>query len=163
MSRLKRPFLGKRRSLRNFLVAIAATLLMGYLSNELSVTHCLQETRDLTEDTSRDMLRRVGRHGANLPQGRHIIWLSRANLYDEAPGLLGTKSWWYPPLLVPRFESGVSYPWAYAVPLRWPTPFVVRVAYGFAIDGQSGGTGMDYYATFFGGAVRIHRRTLSMF
>jgi hypothetical protein len=154
----------RRRAFKAVLAALATILLAGQISNEISLRQCEQMTRDSTASVSADLFSRLNRHvkDKRLP-GYRTSWLPRHDLRDDAPALLGVRSWWHPPLLVPGFEGEAYYPWAYAVPLRWPTPFVVRVAHGFAVDGQSGGTGIDYYIAFFGCATRIHRRSLTMF
>jgi hypothetical protein len=154
-----------RRRLKIALATIAGVLLTGQISSEVSIPRCLALTRDSTSNSAQDLLRRFSsRHGGDAwPPGQQIAWLSRRDLRDGALNLVGQRAWWHPPYLMPDFESDVYYPWAYAVPLRWPAPFIVRVAYGVAVDGQSGGIGIDYYVTFFGYSARVHRRILGMF
>lgn len=152
----------RRRALKVSLVVLVV-LLSGLISNEVSIRRCVQMTRDSTALVTQDLLHRRSLSRSERDHGEEIAWLTRMELQDEAPDLLGIQSWVHPPLLLPAFEKKVRYPWAYAVPLKWPVPFVVRVAHGFAVDGQSGGIGIDYYLTFLGRVVRMRCRSLGMF
>lgn len=154
-----RPSRLRRRLL---VVALLVVLVLGagLASNELSRPRCVSATREYVSETARDLWFRHSRQGAGEAA---ITWLDREELVDGSIALPDGRGWGEPPLLLPSENGPLPYPWAYAVVVRWPVPFVTRVAHGFAAGGQAGGTGIDYYLTAFGLCTRIRRRPLSAF
>jgi len=112
---------------------------LGLISNQISVESCTLKTRRRIEIIV------AGMEGGQRP----IDWLPRSQLIDKKfpPRSL---AWLKPARLVPGLGAKGTYPWAYAEPLVWGVPFVVRIANGFATHGQAGGTAITYYLAFFG-------------
>ncbi len=115
----------------------ASVMLLGLLSNHLSTSGCAEKTRRKVE------ARVAGMEGGNRP----ITWVPPSQLIDDTfpPRTLAFLK---PPSLMPGRKT--DYPWAYVEPLPWAVPFVVRIARGFATNGQAGGTCVVYYLAFFG-------------
>jgi hypothetical protein len=67
------------------------------------------------------------------------------------------------PALAPAEGSSVEVPWALAIALSPPLPFVVRVGAGINMDGQSGGLWIDYYFAVFGAHWLVHRQSRGAF
>jgi hypothetical protein len=141
------------------LAAAALVLALGIVSSRVSAPACQQHTKAWATATTRDMMLRLSVSSSSWLRGRTMRWIDEPSLVDQSGqfgSLLG------PPLLIPHEGAGEP-PWAYAVQLKPETPFVVRIAHGFDVNGQAGGTGIDYYVTAFGLTWLAYRRPVSYF
>ncbi len=149
-----------RKARRAAWIALAFVL-VGLASSAVTAEKCVSATRASIESIETRYRQEAANGSEAWIAKMPLVWYPRDQLRDMLEHV-GRPNPFAPALAPGSGPSGWS-PWACAVVLSPPLPFLVRVSGGINMNGQYGGMWIDHYLVFFGARLHVYRLSRGAF